>query len=203
MGKLQVRVLDAGTGRVTSARIHGVAADGRFYTPADVYARVTTTGRDFFHTEGEFTAEVYPGAMTIEAVKGFEYEPASWQVQIEEGRTTTATLELRRLTDMPARGWYSGGTHVHMSYGGNLHNTPENLAMMASAEDLHMVNALAANKDNRVFDWQYYRKDRQEYPLKKPVANVRIMFWGEEYGRRSTATCFCWGCAITSSRHSQ
>ena len=181
MGKLQVRVLDAGTGRVTSARIHGVAADGRFYTPADVYARVTTTGRDFFHTEGEFTAEVYPGAMTIEAVKGFEYEPASWQVQIEEGRTTTATLELRRLTDMPARGWYSGGTHVHMSYGGNLHNTPENLAMMASAEDLHMVNALAANKDNRVFDWQYYRKDRQEYPLKKPVANVRIMFWGEEY----------------------
>ncbi len=28
---------------------------------------------------------------------------------------------------MGAKGWYSGSTHMHMNYGGNLHNTLENL----------------------------------------------------------------------------
>ena len=104
----------------------------------------------------------------------------SEEVQIQAGRTTTVTLPLRRLANLTSKGWYSGSTHVHMNYGGNLHDTPENLAMMASAEDLHMVNAMASNKDNRVLDWQYFRPDRQECPLEKAVPGVRILF-GEEY----------------------
>ena len=184
MGRLHVRIVDAATGRPTAARIHGVAADRRFYPPPDACARIMergiAAGRDYFHTEGEFTADVPPGPMTIEAVKGYEYEPARQELQIAAGRTSSATLVLRRMVDLPARGWYSGSTHVHMNYGGNLHNTPEDLAVMASAEDLHVVNAMAANKDNRVLDWQYFRRDRQEYPLKKAVPGVRILF-GEEY----------------------
>jgi hypothetical protein len=116
----------------------------------------------------------------VEVVKGFEYEPATRQAEVVAGRTTIVTVVLRRMLDLPAAGWHNGSTHVHMNYGGNLHNTPENLAVMAAAEDLHVVNTLVANKDNRVLDWQYFRPDRQEYPLKKPVPGVSIVF-GEEY----------------------
>jgi hypothetical protein len=180
MGRLHMRIIDAATGRPTPARIQGTAADGRFLAPPDTYARVSGAGRDYFHTAGEFTTDVSPGPVTVEVVKGFEYEPATRQAEVVAGRTTIVTVVLRRMLDLPAAGWHSGSTHVHMNYGGNLHNTPENLAVMAAAEDLHVVNTLAANKDNRVLDWQYFRPDRQEYPLKKSVPGVSIVF-GEEY----------------------
>jgi hypothetical protein len=175
-----MRIIDAATGRPTPARIQGTAADGRFLAPPDTYARVSGAGRDYFHTAGEFTTDVSPGPVTVEVVKGFEYEPATRQAEVVAGRTTIVTVVLRRMLDLPAAGWHNGSTHVHMNYGGNLHNTPENLAVMAAAEDLHVVNTLVANKDNRVLDWQYFRPDRQEYPLKKPVPGVSIVF-GEEY----------------------
>jgi dipeptidyl aminopeptidase/acylaminoacyl peptidase len=180
MGTLHARVIDAATGLLTAARIQGTAADGRAYAPAETYARLSSSGPPYFHTAGEFTVELLSGRTTLEAIKGFEYQPDKQQFEIVAGRTTAATFRLRRIADLPAQGWYSGSTHVHMNYGGNLHDTPETLAMMASAEDLHMVNAMAANKDNRVLDWHYFRPDRQEYPLKKAVPSVRIMF-GEEY----------------------
>jgi len=180
MGRLHVRVVDAATKRLVAARIHGMAAGGKHYAPFDSYARINAIGRHYFHAPGEFTVEAPPGRMTFEAVRGFEYRPAQQEVEIQPDRTTSATLLLRRIVDMPARGWHSGSTHVHMNYGGNLHNTPDNLAMMASAEDLHLVNALVANKDNRVLDWQYFQPNRREYPLLRPVPGVKILF-GEEY----------------------
>jgi len=180
VGTLRVRVVDAATGKLTPARIHVTAADGRFYAPPDAYARVSSAGRDYFHTSGEAALEMAPGPVAVEAVKGFEYEPARQQVVVAAHGTASATLVLRRIVNMPARGWQSGSTHVHMNYGGNLHNTPQNLAMMAAAEDLHVVNAMAANKDNRVLDYQYFLPGRREYPLARPVPGVHILF-GEEY----------------------
>ena len=51
--------------------------------------------------------------------------------------------------------WYSGTGHTRINYGGNLHNTPENMMMMARAEDLDVIPVGIANKDNRVLDWQF------------------------------------------------
>ena len=160
MGRLRARVLDAATGLPTAARIQGLGADGRAYAPDDAYARLSSSGAPYFHTTGEFSVELPPGRTTLEAIKGFEFQPDKQQVEIVAGRTTSATFTLRRIADLPAQGWYSGSTHVHMNYGGNFHITPENLAMMADAEDLHMVNAMASNKDNRVIDWQYFRPEQ-------------------------------------------
>ena len=70
---------------------------------------------------------------------------------------TFVTLKLKPMTDMAALGWYSGSTHMHMNYGGNLHNTLENLMLMSAGEDQDVVNELVANKDNRVLDYQYLR----------------------------------------------
>jgi len=177
MGALTVRVVDAATGRMTPARIHVAASDGKFYAPGDAYARLGLVTGHYFHTGGEFHLDLPPGRATLQAVKGFEYEPAQAGVEIAAGRAAQIELPLRRLEDSPARGWHSGSTHVHMNYGGNLRNTPENLVFMAEAEDLHVTMDQVANKDNRIFDQQYF-VGPGEHPASKPAFKLHI---GEEY----------------------
>jgi TolB protein len=180
MGQLRVRVVDSAAGRPTAARIYYSSPDGKFYPPAGAYARVGNNNRHAFHTEGEFTAEVPPGEMIIEAVKGFEYQPAETKVRVEAGRTASIEMPLRRITNMPATGWYSGSTHVHMNYGGNLGNTLPNMMMMSRAEDQHVLNCLVANKDNRILDWDQFVPGGGEHPISKGDPNLKVIV-GEEY----------------------
>ncbi len=42
-----------------------------------------------------------------------------------EGKTAVVRVALRRLDDLPGRGWYSGDLHVHMNYGGAYRNDPK------------------------------------------------------------------------------
>jgi WD40 repeat protein len=180
MGWFHVRILDETSGRPTSARIQYLASDGKFYAPADAYSRIGLSNRHFFHTEGEFTVEVPPGSMTIEAVKGFAYRPAEKSIEVRPGQTTNLTLTLNRIVDMSARGWWSGSTHVHMNYGGNLSNTLDNLRIMSRAENQDVLNVLIANKDNRILDWQYFVPGGGEHPISKDDPHLKVIV-GEEY----------------------
>jgi hypothetical protein len=177
---LQVRVLDDATGALTAARIQGHAPDGKFYAPADAYARIGQYGRHAFHTPGEFTLTVPPGKMTLQATKGFEYRPTVLEVELWPDQTTEATLRLPRMIDLTAQGWRSGSMHVHMNYGGNLRNTLENLMMMARAEGLDFLNELIANKDNRVLDWQYFVPGGGAHPVSRSDPWVKVIV-GQEY----------------------
>src|SRR5687767_684948 len=55
VGKVTVRVIDAGTGRLTPARIYARASDGKPYTPSDSYERLSSLNEPLFHTSGQFT----------------------------------------------------------------------------------------------------------------------------------------------------
>jgi hypothetical protein len=178
MGVLSVRVVDHTTGERTGARIHLTASDGKFYAPPDAYARVSARQDPIFHTTGSFSLQVPPGKLSFDAVKGFEFHPKSTEVTIEAGEVTHVTVTLERMTDLAAKGWYSGSTHVHMNYGGNLHNTLENLLMMSEAEDQDIVNEMVANKDNRILDYQYFVPGGEPHPLS---TEERILVVGQEY----------------------
>ena len=78
------------------------------------------------------------------------------------------TIDLQRMTNLGTEGWYSGSNHVHMNYGGHLHNTPENLIFMAEAENLNVIGELVANKDNRVFDQQFFAGK----PIRSQIENI-------------------------------
>src|SRR5256884_8946809 len=78
---------------------------------------------------------------------------------VPAGRTLTKRLVLERLANLPARGWWSGDLHVHMNYGGAYRNTPRHLAFQAKAEDLHVVENLIVNKEQRIPDIGYFRTD--------------------------------------------
>ncbi len=175
-GRAAVTILDAVSGKPTAARVYTQASDGKSYAPEGAYHRVGRLREHFFHASGTFVLDVPTGSLTVEAMKGFEYHPISRTIEIQEGKTTAVALTLSRMTDMRESGWYSGSTHVHMNYAGDLHNTLENLMHMSEAEDQSVLNELVANKDNRVLDYQFFTG--QPDALSTPD---HILHVGEEY----------------------
>ena len=65
-----------------------------------------------------------------------------------------------------------------MNYGGNLHNTLENLMMMSAAEDQDIVLEQIANKDNRILDHQFFVPGGGPHPLSR---EDMILVVGQEY----------------------
>ena len=179
MGTLRVRVREAESGQLTEARIQLRASDGKAYAPADAFHRVAARALDLdaFHTTGEFSLKLPVGEVSLLAMKGFERYPVQLTAQIESGAVASVMIDLEQFTDFGALGWYSGSDHVHMNYGGNLRNTPENLLFMAAAEDLDVVGEKIANKDNRIFDHHSYRGPFDE--LRSTAG--QILSWGQEY----------------------
>ena len=176
MGSLRVSV--QADGGPTAARVHLRAADGKFYAPDDAYARISSVGDPVFHTSGFSTVQVPTGEVELTLVKGFEFQPVPRRVRITQDQETVVHVTLARMTDTAAEGWYSGSTHIHMNYAGNLHNSLENLMFMSAAEDQDIVNELIANKDNRILDYQYFVAGGGPHPLS---AAERILVVGQEY----------------------
>jgi TolB protein len=177
-GILKVRVLDAEDNSTTHSRIHLSAADGKFYAPNEAYARAGGRGDQVFHTPGLFELRLPVGEATVNVVKGFEYYPQTVSVEIESDSVSSLTVSLERMEDMAAKGWYSASTHVHSNYGGNLHNTLENLVMMSRAEDQDLVLEQVANKDNRILDYQYFVPGGGAHPLS---TEDQIVVVGQEF----------------------
>ncbi len=178
MGTLAVEVRDGGSGASTPARIHLTASDGKFYAPHDSYARTSHVGYNVFHTAGEFQLQLPPGETQLTAVKGFQYSPQTASVQIREEEETRLTLVLEKMADLKSKGWYSGSTHVHMNYGGNLQNSLQNLIFMSEAEDQDVINEQVANKDNRILDYQFFVPGGGPHPLS---TEDRLLVVGQEY----------------------
>jgi len=176
-GRLSVTTVDAG-GTPTATRVHLTASDGKAYAPYDAYARIGRAGDYLFHHQGSFEVEVPAGRTRIVAVQGFEHTPAQREVDVPAGGSTDLSLRLEPAEDMAARGWFNGSTHVHMNYGGNLHNSLENLMMMSAAEDQDIVLEQIANKDNRILDHQYFRPGGGPHPLSRPD---QVLVVGQEY----------------------
>ncbi|MGH7505028.1 MAG: CehA/McbA family metallohydrolase, partial [Longimicrobiales bacterium] len=153
-GRVHIRVLGPG-GQPMPARIYIDASDGRGYSPDGAFHRAAMVfDRHYFHTAGEAGIEVPAGQTRIEALRGWEYLPESVTVDVAAGALDTVTLALERLVDLPARGWYSGDTHVH-----DLHQgfglTHEAFFLQLTAEDLHVTNALIHMDGTRLMGrWQ-------------------------------------------------
>ena len=166
VGRLRIVVVDA-AGRPLAARLAVASADGRAYAPDDAWRHADEAfdraerafEYGYFHAAGTAELTVPAGALRVAAWHGPEYRVARAAVTIRAGRTLTQRLVLERLANLPARGWWSGDLHVHMNYGGAYRNTPSHLAFQARAEDLHVVENLIVNKEQRIPDIAYFRVD--------------------------------------------
>ncbi len=75
MGTLSLTTVEADSGPMIAARIHLRAGDGKFYAPADAYARVSGAGDHLFHSPGSSTLELPAGTVELVVVTGFELRP--------------------------------------------------------------------------------------------------------------------------------
>lgn len=176
VGKLRVIVMDAETWKPTPSRIYLTASDGKIYMPDRTYHRIGHAQEHLYHAPGTFELDVPVGPLSVEAMKGFEYIPVAENVTIRRNEMTEVILKLERLSNLNEEGWFSGSTHTHMNYGGDLHNTPEYMQFMAEAEDLNVTNSLIANKDNRMLDMNHFTG--KPHPLS---TNKRVLFFSQEY----------------------
>jgi TolB protein len=140
-GRVRIRVLGP-DGQPVAARIYLDASDGRHYTPDGLFHRsMMVFDRHYFHMSADVDVEVPAGRTSIEAIRGWEFVPKSVTVDVPAGGVETATIRLERLIDLPARGWYSGDSHVH-----DLHQgfglTHEAFFRQLVAEDLNVTHAL-------------------------------------------------------------
>lgn len=176
-GRLRVRVTDD-KGVTIPARIQLEAADGRAYAPDGGFHRVIAVSEThYFHTAGEAEVEVPAGRTMVEAMRGFEFRPARAEVNVRAGSTETVTLRPERLIDMPARGWYSGDTHIHDLHQGRFGLTHETFFLQLVAEDLHVTNALIHMDGTRLMG-RWTDLTGKPHPLSTPDY---ILQYSEEY----------------------
>jgi dipeptidyl aminopeptidase/acylaminoacyl peptidase len=138
---------------VTGPDGRGWAPDGAWRHADDGFDRkVRPFEMTYFHARGEATLTLPAGAYTVLATRGLEYAPVVRTVTVGAGQTVPVRVKLERLMDLPARGWWSGDMHVHMNYGGAYRADPASLRAQAEAEDVHVVEDLIVNKEQRVPD---------------------------------------------------
>ena len=163
-GSLHLNIVDE-NGRQVSARVSVTTSEGRGYAPDDAWRHADEafdrSERQFeysyFHSAGSSIVTVPAGQVHIEVWRGPEYDVRRSDVTVTAGEHIVRRIVLSRLVNLPAQGWWSGDVHVHMNYGGAYRNTPAHLAFQARAEDLHVVENLIVNKEQRIPDIAYFR----------------------------------------------
>jgi TolB protein len=183
VGTLSLLLEDA-TGARTPARVSITGADGRGWAP-DTAWRHADDGFDrsersfevtYFHASGAATLTVPAGDYTVDVTKGLEFAREVRRIRVVAGQQRLERFRLARLLDLPAAGWWSGDLHVHMNYGGAFRNDPAHLRRQAEAEDLHVVEELIVNKEQRIPDVAMFR-GRPD-----PVSTARtVISHDEEY----------------------
>jgi len=177
-GSLAVSVVDR-AGHPLPARISVTTSEGRGYAPDDAWRHADEAfdraerqfEYQYFHSTGSSALTFPAGQVHVEVWKGPEYRVYRADVSVPTGGRVTQRVTLQRITNLPAQGWWSGDVHVHMNYGGAYRNTPAHLAFQARAEDLHVVENLIVNKEQRIPDIAYFRTDAD--PVSTPTFLLR------------------------------
>jgi TolB protein len=175
-GRVRIHVTGP-DGRSIGARIYIDASDGRHYTPDDGFHRsMMVFDRHYFHMTADAEVEVPAGRTTIEAIRGWQFVPKAVTVDVPAGGVQTATIRLERLIDLPARGWYSGDSHVHDLHQG-VGLTYEAFFRQLVAEDLNVTHALIHMDGTRLMG-RWSDLTGKPHPLSTPT---HILQYAQEF----------------------
>src|SRR5438093_382057 len=191
MARLALEIADE-RGRPVPARVSVTGPDGRSWAPDDAWRHADEAfdrserafEYGYFHAAGRAALTVPAGRVTVEVTRGPEYRIARAELTLAAGGSSAERVVLRRIADLPARGWWSGDLHVHMNYGGAYRNDPARLRAQAEAEDLHVVEDLIVNKEQRVPDVAFFRPGGRPDPVSTAATIVRhdeeyhTSYWG-------------------------
>jgi hypothetical protein len=71
--------------------------------------------RQAFYVDGNYETKVPVGTYELVATRGLEYKAWRGKVEVKKDATTAATVSFERYADLPAKGWWSGDAHIHVT----------------------------------------------------------------------------------------
>ena len=146
---VKVTVLDDDTGAPVPCRVHFRSPEGVPYQPHGHHNQVNSNlgtwhidvGGDvrlgqitYAYIDGRCEGWLPRGEVIVDVARGFEYEPLREKVTIKPGQQDLK-LRLKRWTNMNAKRWFSGDSHVHFLSTQGSH-------FESQGEDLNVVNLL-------------------------------------------------------------
>jgi hypothetical protein len=149
---VHVRINDAATGQPTPARVRFAGPGGDYFAPfgrlrrfatrtgEDVGGNLALDAKEYAYIDGSCEIRLPAGPITVEVHKGFEYTPLHREVTLGAGQISLR-LALERWTNLREQGWYAGDCRAHFL-------TPHAALLEGAAEDLAVVNLLAAENDH-------------------------------------------------------
>lgn len=114
-----------------------------------------------FYIDGNYSVDLPAGDYQLVISKGFEYELVNQAISIKAGNNSQ-TIDLKRWTNMPAKGWYSSDEHIHI--GRDENENPDMNALM-KAEDVHTGLFLQMGNIAEYFFEQYAFGKAGEYQV--------------------------------------
>ena len=87
--------------------------------------------KDHFSCPGRAKLKLEPGTYSYEVERGPEFSKAAGSITIDGDSAREIPIELTRLVDMSAEGWWSGETHLHRALA--------DVELLMRAEDLHVA----------------------------------------------------------------
>jgi len=111
-------------------RVRRIWMNNRTFWPSD--------NRESFIVNGSYDARVPVGIYDLIVTRGPEYRAYRGKVDVRADGTST-TVMLDRYANLPASGWFSGESHVHL---GRDRTQEQTVWTQIAAEDLHLANLL-------------------------------------------------------------
>ncbi|MSQ93084.1 MAG: hypothetical protein EXR98_00845 [Gemmataceae bacterium] len=151
--QIHLRINDAATGQPTPVRLRITDAAGTYYAPygrltdfatgvnQDVGGNVQIGAKKWAYIDGTCEILLPPDTLHIEIAKGPEYKPIDEDVTLLAGKMSMR-FTIERWSDVRKQGWNSGDTRVHFM-------SPDAALLEGQAEDVAVVNLLAAETDDR------------------------------------------------------
>jgi hypothetical protein len=127
---------------VTSLPIYGPGRGYMVYIPGPFQGR-------YWIVPKPFEMGLPAGEWEIHILHGIEYEPVHDTFRVEPGQWSRKTYRLKRWTNMPQRGWYSGDDHVHSRLMSS--EDAEKLLAFTRAGDIHVANVLEMGNEMRTW----------------------------------------------------
>jgi hypothetical protein len=125
-GRVEITVVDRATGKPVPCRVHLKDVNGK-----GLKAEGLPFWNDHFVCRGEVALDLAPGKYTVEIEHGPEFSLAADSFTLAAGETKKLSVGLKRLVDLPAKGWWPGDTHVHRAL--------EDVELLMRAEGLHIA----------------------------------------------------------------
>ncbi len=127
---------------VTSLPIYGPGRGYMVWIPGPFQGR-------YWIVPKPFEMALPAGDWEIHILHGIEYEPLHETFRVEPGQWTRKTFRLKRWTNMPERGWYSGDDHIHSRLMSS--EDAEKLLAFTVAGDIHIGNVLEMGNEMRTW----------------------------------------------------